>query len=127
MRIALDTNRVTDLFKGDTPLAQLLANCEEIWIPLIVIAELKAGFFAGTQQHRNENLLARLLSKGNVDVLLPNRGTAEHYARLFVYLKRCGSPVPDNDLWIAALAIQNDLQLVTRDKHFDRIPHLLRA
>jgi tRNA(fMet)-specific endonuclease VapC len=60
-------------------------------------------------------------------VLLPSRETAEHYARLFVQLKRAGTPVPDNDLWIAALALEHDLLLITRDKHFERIPQLLRG
>src|ERR1700682_1885362 len=108
VRVALDTNRLTDLFQGDAALAEWLATCEEVWIPLIVLAEIKAGFIGGTQQHRNEILLQRLLAKPTVDVLLPSRETAEHYARLFVQLKRAGTPVPDNDLWISALALEHD-------------------
>lgn len=126
MRVALDTNRLTDLFQGDAELAEKLAVCEEVWIPLVVLAEIKAGFYGGTQQHRNEQLLQRLLAKPTVNVLLPGRETAEHYARLFVQLKRAGTPVPDNDLWIAALALENDLALFTRDQHFERIPQLAR-
>ena len=60
-------------------------------------------------------------------VLLPGRETAEHYAHLFVQLKRAGTPVSDNDLWIAALALEHDLALITRDQHFERIPQLPRA
>ncbi len=60
-------------------------------------------------------------------VLLPGRETAEQYARLFVQLRRAGTPVPDNDLWIAALALEHDLTLITRDQHFERVPQLLRA
>ena len=127
MRVALDTNRLTDLFQGDTGLAEWLETCEEIWIPLVVLAEIKAGLYGGTQQHRNEILLRKLLSKTTVGVLLPNRETAEHYARLFVQLKRAGTPVPDNDLWIAALVLEHDLLLITRDQHFQRIPQLLRG
>lgn len=127
MRAALDTNRLTDLFQGDTALADWLAACEEVWIPLVVLAEIKAGFYGGTQLRRNEALLAGLLAKSTVGVLLPGRATAEHYARLFVQLKRAGTPVPDNDLWIAALALEHDLVLVTRDQHFQKIPQLLRA
>jgi len=59
-----------------------------------------------------------------VDVLLPGRETAEQYARLFVQLKRAGTPVPDNDLWIAALVLEHDLTLITRDGHFRHIPQL---
>lgn len=127
MRAALDTNRLTDLFQGDTALADWLGACEEVWIPLVVLAEIKAGFYGGTQLRRNEALLTGLLAKSTVGVLLPGRETAEHYARLFVQLKRTGTPVPDNDLWIAALALEHDLVLVTRDQHFQKIPQLLRA
>ena len=125
MSVALDTNRLTDLFQGDTALEELLETCEEIWIPLVVLAEIKAGFYGGSQQDRNEVLLSKLLSKTTVDVLLPSRNTAEYYARLYVQLKRAGTPIPDNDLWIAALALEHDLRLITRDQHFRRIPQLL--
>lgn len=124
MRVALDTNRLTDLFQGDAALAEWLGLCDEVWIPLIVLGELKAGFYGGTQPNRNEGVLQRFLAKTTVAVLLPSRETAEHYARLFVQLKRAGSPVPDNDLWIAALVLEHDLRLITRDRHFQRIPQL---
>ena len=114
-------------FQGDAALAERLGLCDEVWIPLVVLAEIKAGFLGGTERHRNEFLLRKLLSKTTVGVLLPDRETAEHYARLFVQLKRAGTPVPDNDLWIAALALQHDLLLITRDKHFKSIPQLLRG
>lgn len=125
MRVVLDTNRLTDLFQGDTELAERLGNCDEVWIPLVVLAEIKAGFCGGSQQHGNEILLRKFLAKPTVGVLLPGRETAEQYARLFVQLKRAGSPVPDNDLWIAALALEHDLTLITRDRHFKRVPQLL--
>jgi tRNA(fMet)-specific endonuclease VapC len=125
--VALDTNRLTDLFQGDSALAERLAACEEVWIPLIVLGEIKAGFYGGTQQHRNEILLRRFLARPTVSRLLPGPETAEHYARLFVQLKRSGTPVPDNDLWIAALVLEHDLMLITRDQHFQKIPQLLRA
>jgi tRNA(fMet)-specific endonuclease VapC len=127
VRVALDTNRLTDLFQGDTDLAERLATCEEIWIPLIVQAEIKAGFYGGTQRHRNEVLQRKFLARPTVSVLLPTRDTAEHYAHLFVQLKRAGTPVPDNDLWITALVLENDLVLITRDQHFRKIPQLLLA
>jgi tRNA(fMet)-specific endonuclease VapC len=124
--VALDTNRLTDLFQGDAELADRLGECDEVWLPLVVLAEIKAGFYGGTQQHRNQVLLQSFLAKPTVGVLLPERETAEHYARLFVQLKRAGTPIPDNDLWIAALVLEHDLQLITRDQHFERVPQLLR-
>jgi tRNA(fMet)-specific endonuclease VapC len=127
VRVALDTNRLTDLFQGDAELADRLGQCDEVWIPLIVLAEMKAGFLGGSQHYRNETLLQAFLGKATVGILLPARETAEHYARLFVQLKRAGTPIPDNDLWIAALVLEHDLQLITRDGHFERVPQLLRS
>lgn len=126
MRVAVDTNRLTDLLRGDAQLAERLGACDEVWIPLMVLGEIKAGFHGGTQRHRNEALLQRFLAKATVSVLLPGRETAEHYARIFVQLKRAGTPVPDNDLWIAALALEHDLTLITRNQHFERISQLPR-
>lgn len=107
MRVALDTHRITDLFRGDLELAEQLGT--------------------GTQQRRNEGLLNRLLANPTIGVLLPSRETAEHYERIFVQLRRAGTPVPDNDLWIAAQALEHDLVLITRDRHFERIPQVIRA
>jgi tRNA(fMet)-specific endonuclease VapC len=127
MRVALDTNRLSDLFQGDSALAAFLGRCDEVWIPLTVLAEIKAGFYGGNQQHKNELRLQMMLSKETVRILFPSRETAEHYARLFVQLKRAGTPVPDNDLWIAAVALEHDLMLITRDRHFGRIPQLMQG
>jgi tRNA(fMet)-specific endonuclease VapC len=127
MRVALDTNRLTDLFRGDLELAEQLGIAEEVWIPLFVLGEIKAGFLGGIAQRRNESLLSKLLAKPTVGVLLPSRETAEQYARIFVQLRRAGTPVPDNDLWIAAQVLEHDLVLITRDRHFERIPQVIRA
>jgi len=124
VRVAVDTTRLTDLLRGDAGLAEHLGACDEVWIPLVVLGEMKAGFQGGTQRHRNEILLNQFLAKATVSVLLPGRETAEHYAKIFVQLKRAGTPVPDNDLWIAALVLEHDLTLITRDRHFERIPQL---
>jgi predicted nucleic acid-binding protein len=126
MRVAIDTNRLTDLGRGDVQLAERLGMCDEVWIPLIVLGEIQAGFHGGTQRQRNEAVLQRFLAKETVAVLMPSRQTAEHYAKLFAQLKRAGTPVPDNDLWIAALVLERDLTLLTRDRHFEKIPQLPR-
>ena len=127
VRVALDTNRLTDLFQGDSQLAGFLESCDEVWIPLIVLAEMKAGFYGGNQQQRNQLLLQALLAKQTVGVLLPNQETAEQYAQLFMQLKRAGTPIPNNDLWIASLVLQHQLTLITRDRHFERVPQVLRG
>jgi predicted nucleic acid-binding protein len=126
VRVALDTNRLTDLFRGDAVLGDLLGKCEMVCVPLPVYAEFKAGLLGGSRKHENEALLLEFLSMPSVQLILPSRETAEHYARLFVQLKTAGTPVPINDLWIAALSLEHDLTLVTRDLHFQRIPQLLQ-
>jgi tRNA(fMet)-specific endonuclease VapC len=106
-------------------LAAQLEICEEVWLPLPVLAELLAGFEGGKRQRENRTLLTQLLAKPNLNVLLPDRTTAEWYARLYVQLRRAGTPIPANDIWIAAITLQHDLRLLTRDEHFRRIPQLL--
>ena len=87
----------------------------------------EGGVLWGNRQTQNEALLGRLLARETVAILFASRATVEQYAHLFVQLKRAGTPVPDNDLWIAAVAIEHDLALVTRDRHFDKLPQLRRA
>jgi len=127
VRVAIDTNRLTDLFRGDGELAEQLATCDHVAVPLVVLGEIRAGFYGGNRQHDNELVLRMFLAKPTVSVLLPTRETAEHYGRLFVQLKKAGTPVPDNDLWIAAQVLEHDLQLISRDGRFDKIPQLTRA
>src|ERR1035437_1982268 len=127
MKIALDTNRLTDLFQGDAALAAFLGTCDEVRIPFVVLAEMKAGFYGGTRQAHNEALLANLLARETVTILFVSRETTEQYARLFVQLKRAGTPVPVNDLWIAAMAVEHDLALVTGAGNFDKLPQWRRA
>ncbi len=123
MRILLDTNRLTDLLRGDPALVRLVEQADEVWLPYVVLAEIKAGFLGGTRLSENIALLAALLATG-VTVLYADEQTVEAYARLFVQLKSAGTPIPDNDLWIGALAVQHGLMLVTRDAHFKKIPQL---
>ncbi len=123
-RVALDTNRLTDLFRGDVERAIFLGGCDAVGIPFVVLAGMKAGFPGGRRSAENERLLASLLTRETVTILYADRETTEQYARLFVQLKRAGTPVPDNDLWIAALCLEHDLALITRDRHFDKIPQL---
>ena len=127
MRVAIDTNRLTDLFRGDGELAERLATCDHVAVPLVVLGEIRAGFYGGNRQHENELVLRMFLAKPTVSVLLPTRVTADNYGRLFVQLKRAGTAVPDNALWIAAQVLEHDLQLISRDGHFDKIPQLPRA
>lgn len=126
MRVALDTNRYCDLVGGDAALARLLEMAEAVYVPFVVVGELRAGFAAGSHQGENEALLRRALSREGVEVLYASDQTTHHYASLYAQLRRAGTPIPTNDMWIAALTLEHDLTLCSRDEHFARLPQLLR-
>lgn len=125
MRIALDSNAYSNAARGDSRLVKILASADEIWMPVIVVAELRAGFMHGTQNTHNESKLVQFLGSPRVKILQINEQTTHHYARLFAFLRQQGTPVPANDLWIAALVLQHDLPLITEDAHFKKIPQVL--
>jgi tRNA(fMet)-specific endonuclease VapC len=126
LRLALDSNRYVDFCKGVGIAVDTLRWARQIVLPFVVLAELRAGFRSGSHARRNENTLGRFLQSPRVSVLFADEGTAHVYALLFTELRKAGTPIPTNDLWIAALAMQHDLVLFTRDQHFDRLPGIAR-
>jgi tRNA(fMet)-specific endonuclease VapC len=126
MRIALDTNRYVDFCKGIPEAVTTVRGADRIFLPLIVLGELRAGFLAGTRAKENEKILTRFINSARVEILCPDDQTSHHYARLFLQLRRQGTPIPTNDLWVAALVVQHDLLLYARDRHFEHIAQLPR-
>jgi predicted nucleic acid-binding protein len=126
LKIAIDTNRYTDLARGDPAAVEVMERADEIWIPLIVLAELRAGFAVGAHGAKNEGGLRRFLHRSGVFPLLPDEQTTHHYASVFRLLRQHGTPIPTNDLWIAALVLQHELVLYARDSHFDELPQIPR-
>ncbi len=124
MRVALDANRYTDLCRGDLAVAHLLEEAEEVFLPFAVLAELRAGFAAGSRGRENEQVLQRFLRKPGVEVLYPEDTTTQTYARLYRQLRHQGTPIPINDLWIAALVVEHNLALCSRDRHFEHLPQI---
>lgn len=120
----LDTNGLSAMADGDAKLEPLLRQAAEIAVPVIVLGEYKFGI----RQSRNRKLYERWLAEvvANCRVLAVDEGTAEHYAQVRDELKRGGRPIPGNDLWIAALARQHALPLISRDAHFDFVSGLKR-
>ena len=124
MRIALDTNRYVDLAAGSADAVHVLEHAEEIALPFVVIAELRAGFAIGTKGKGNERVLQRFLRKPHVYVLYASDTTTRTYATLYRQLRLSGTPIPTNDLWIASLVVEHGLVLYSRDAHFRRLPQL---
>lgn len=127
MRIAIDTNRYVDLCKGLAATVEILETATEIILPFIVLAELRAGFLLGRRQVENERALNRLLLKDGVEVIYPDDQTTHHYASVYRQLRKQGTPIPTNDMWLAALVLQHNVALHARDKHFDHLPQLVRV
>ena len=127
MRVALDTNRYVDLCKGVPETADILATADEILIPFVVVAELRAGFVLGKRGADNERVLRLFLLKPGVRVLYADDQTTHHYAGVFRQLRRQGTPIPTNDVWVAALALQHNAALHDRDRHFDHLPQIVRV
>ncbi len=127
MRIALDTNRYVDFCKGDPETVPIVREAEEIYLPFVVVAELRAGFLWGAQGKENEKILVRFLNSPRVRMIYPDDQSTHHYARLFYQLRKQGTPIPTNDLWIATLTVQHDLILCSRDQHFDHLAQIPRA
>src|SRR5438105_1476391 len=127
MRILLDTNRYSDAIRGEREATVIIERATQIYIPFAVLAELKYAFALGARRTANEQRLAEFLASPKVSLLMPDTETCEQFAALYVELRKKGRPMDANDLWIAALALQHDLHLFTRDADFDNLPQVRRV
>ncbi len=127
MRVAIDTNRYVDFARGDPDAVEQVRRASRLYVPFVVLAELRAGFLCGSRAEANEAVLTRFLNGPRVEVLHPDEDTTHHYARLFRQLRVRGTPIPTNDLWTGALAVQHGLHLFARDRHFDHLPQIPRV
>jgi tRNA(fMet)-specific endonuclease VapC len=123
-RFLLDTNIVIGIFNGDALLRRRLVNEPEVFLNIVVLGELLYGTYNSARVTQNVARIERFAS--TVPILDCDSQTAHHYGALKTQLRKRGKPIPENDLWIAALASQHDLALVTRDPHFSEIVDLRR-
>ena len=105
----------------------IVASSETVWLPFMVVGELRAGFALGRRNVENERVLRRFLMKEGVEVLFADDQTTLHYASVFRQLRLQGTPIPTNDIWISALVLQHNLALHDRDRHFDHLPQIVRV
>lgn len=125
MSLLLDTSAYSAFRRGDQAVAEVIRRSETVAVPVVVLGELHSGFQAGNRCAENTANLAQFLSKPSVRVLDVTAETALRYAEIDVYLRKRGRPIPRNDVWIAAVALEHGLQLLTLDVHFREIPLLL--
>jgi len=126
LRIAVDTNRYSDYVTGVESARSLFVGADEIHVPFVVLAELRGGYRLGNRRSRNEQGLGEFLRSPRVGVLFADDATTQFYADLYADLRRAGTPIPTNDLWIAALVVQHGLTLFTRDRHFEHVTRVPR-
>ena len=120
-KIVLDTNAYTRLLSGVAEVLDAIAIAEVVYMSIFVLAELYTGFKGGSKEHRNKEILNNFLNKSIVKILNGTNETAEIYASVKNQLKQAGKPVPINDVWIAAHALETGSVLVTYDEHFKDI------
>ena len=123
--LVIDTNAYSGFMRGEQRALRVLRAAHEIHFPLIVLAELLAGFAAGARPQKNREELARFMASPRVHLMKPDEKTAQHYADVFVALRKLRMPIPTNDLWIAALARQHRMPLLSFDAHFGAIPGIV--
>jgi tRNA(fMet)-specific endonuclease VapC len=115
----LDTNIVIGLLGGDSGITKRIAVAEQVYVPSIVLGELYYG--AHKSQRPSDNVARIDAIARRAAILVCDDVSAERYGRLKAALRYRGAPIPENDLWIASLALQHDLTLVTRDSHFQLV------
>lgn len=121
MEIIFDTNSYVEVAKGNTSALQKLRRASTVHLTFVSLAELRAGFACGSKAQQNEKQLHRFLAAKRVNVLYADSETSLFYARIYATLRQNGTPIPTNDLWIAALALQHGLPVYTFDRHFGKI------
>ncbi len=117
--ILLDTNVVIELFKGNSSITASLETQQSVNIPFAVLGELYLGAYRSSNPKKHIKQVNDFLRK--CDVLVADDETANNYALIKSALLNKGKPIPENDIWIAAVAQQFEMVLITRDKHFNEI------
>ena len=124
-RILIDTNIYSHAMRGHDEVVDTLKHVTSIGISSISIGELFSGFKAGNKERINRQELHIFLDSPRVTLYYVDEVTAEFYSAILTQLKKQGSPIPTNDIWIAATALQQGLPVYTFDKHFKHIAGLL--
>lgn len=123
-KILLDTNAYVRFLRGDEKVMTYLAQADSVCMSVFVLGELYAGFRAGGKERNNRQILERFLLKPTVTVLEATIETADIFGLIMASLKKSGNPIPINDLWIAAHALETGSILLTYDHHFAVVPGL---
>ena len=125
-KVLIDTNVYSLAMKGEASVTPLLRKIDQVGFSAISIGELLSGFKAGSRETKNREELSIFLDSPRVVVHSIDEGTADFYASILTTLKAAGTPIPTNDIWIAAVAFQYGYKIFSNDKHFNLIPGLVQ-
>ena len=120
-RLALDTSAYSHFKVGHEPVVALIDSADWLGVPVVVLGELRSGFELGKRRDQNERDLARFLQNPVVHVLDVDDAASSIYADIVVALRTAGTPVPTNDVWIAAVSAREGATVLTYDAHFRNI------
>jgi predicted nucleic acid-binding protein len=124
-RLLLDTSAYSALKRKYPTIVELIESADSLYLNPIVLAELKAGFLLGDRQEKNERELREFLQSSRVTLLPIDNETAERWAIITAFLRKAGTPIASNDIWIAASAMQHGLPILTSDADFQKIPQVI--
>ena len=124
-RIILDTSAYAGFMKGDPGLKLALQQAQEIYVNPVVLGELLADFARSQRAAEYRTQLTAFLASPRVAVLDISESTAERYAVILNFLRSQGTPIPANDVWIAASAMEHSLRVLTRDAHHLKVPQVV--
>ncbi len=125
-KILVDTNIYSLAMKGDVSVTSAMRMIDRIGFSAVSIGELLSGFKGGSREAANKVELGIFLDSPRVSVFPVDEGTAAFYAAILNNLKEAGTPIPTNDIWIAATAFQHGYTLFSKDRHFDLVPGLVQ-
>jgi tRNA(fMet)-specific endonuclease VapC len=125
MKILVDTNAYTAFKRGVSQVLSTLQNADIVYLSIIVLSELYAGFYAGNQVDRNIHELELFISKPGICCLDITKEIADRYGIIVKKLKLQETPIPTNDIWIAGSALETGSKILTADRHFEAVPGLV--
>ena len=125
MKILIDTNAYVGFKRHAQAVVDIIAGAERVLFSPVVLGELMFGFRNGTKFKENMDDLNRFLRHEAVEFVQIGRITSDRYSRIAAQLRAQGTPIPSNDVWIAAQAMEHGGELVTSDKHFEKIQGLV--
>ena len=124
IRVAVDSNAYTAALNNEPDAVVIFKRAHQLLLPVTVLGELLAGFRHGSRYAENRAKLADLMASPRVALLPASAETADYYATIYAALRRQGSPIPTNDMWIAASCLEQAVPLFSLDAHVHRVDGL---